>query len=603
MSHSLTKNVRSESSLGIRLTKIFAVLSLVVVGAATAKAAEYSDWPRDDYRSNYGHSSDYSTYKLQAPDDRLDRGGSYRSNYDESDRYLPLRTRGRDPNEFNLDRSNPVDFDGRRFPSVPERYREVPSTKPAPVSKEEELSNRITARYSNPMIVRFLRSVSAEQALSLYVEASQLIDSRHLKPTTYDERLRQAELNLMAAVQNQAFLQAVNASANRQQVSQFQTSLQQITRSRSVRNANETVAVIRQVMNMASQTMRISQTAVALEFVYASTETLDKYSAFEPEENKRQPSASALDEQVVGIGVEVKIHEQGVRILKPLRGGPAEQAGLLPEDIIVSINGRSIAGQSLDAIVDQIGGREGTALTLGIVRNGQAARQVQLTRRTVKIYSVSEVTMLGGEEKVGYIKLDKFASTTDNEVDQALWSLHQKGMKSLVIDLRGNPGGLLTTAISLSDKFLPSGTIVSTRGRNASDNSMEQARYEQTWNVPLVVVVDENSASASEIFAAAIQENDRGVIVGTKSYGKGTVQTHFPLRSVSGNLRLTTANFYSPKGRVMADSGVTPDLPVSAMNLDRYTTGDRAIEMALRVAKAPQLKELATRMSTRPNGV
>ena len=203
--------------------------------------------------------------------------------------------------------------------------------------------------------------------------------------------------------------------------------------------------------------------------------------------------------------------------------------------------------------------------------------------------------MLGVAVTVKYIKLDKFAQSSDNEMDQALWSLHRQGMQSLVIDLRGNPGGLLTTAISLSNKFLPSGSIVSTRGRNASDNTSESATYEQTWSVPLVVVIDENSASASEIFAAAIQENDRGIIVGRKSYGKGTVQTHFPLQSVSGNLKLTTARFFSPTGRVMAGAGVTPDLPVNVggVALERYTSTDSDIGQALRVAASPELKELA----------
>ena len=141
-----------------------------------------------------------------------------------------------------------------------------------------------------------------------------------------------------------------------------------------------------------------------------------------------------------------------------------------------------------------------------------------------------------------------------------MWSLHRQGMRSLVLDLRGNPGGLLDESIDICNLFLPSGRIVATRGRNASDNMDESATWSRTWSTPLVVLVDGDSASASEIFAAAVQENGRGVIVGRKTYGKGTVQTHFPLRTVSGELKLTTAKFYSPRGREMAGRRRDPGL-------------------------------------------
>ncbi|MCA9086870.1 MAG: hypothetical protein KDA81_22590, partial [Planctomycetaceae bacterium] len=191
-------------------------------------------------------------------------------------------------------------------------------------------------------------------------------------------------------------------------------------------------------------------------------------------------------------------------------------------------------------------------------------------------------------------RLNKFAESSTEEVDQALWQLHREGMKTLVFDVRGNPGGLLTAAIEISNKFLTSGTIVSTRGRTTADNMSEAATFEQTWSVPLVVLVDKDSASASEIFAAAIQENHRGLVVGQRSYGKGTVQTHFPLRSVSGTLKLTTAKFYSPGGREMAGAGVTPDVPVQEARSGGVTSAyDADLEAALRVSSGGRLEELA----------
>ena len=281
--------------------------------------------------------------------------------------------------------------------------------------------------------------------------------------------------------------------------------------------------------------------------------------------------------------------------MKALRGSPAANIGLKGGDLIVGINGRSLAGKSMDEITDMIAGPAGSSLNIAVERDGRVINPITITRQRIRVYSVSEFRMIDQQNKVAYIKLDKFAQSSSSEMDQALWAMHKEGMKSLVIDLRGNPGGLLTTAIELSNKFLPAGTIVSTRGRNQQDNSAEYASAEQTWKTPLVVLVDENSASASEIFAAAIQENQRGIIVGRKSYGKGTVQTHVPLNSVSGNVRLTTAMFYSPKGRQMAGSGVTPDLNIN--RTDDYiissNTNDRDIIGAMRVASDPQLRSLA----------
>lgn len=603
MSQNLINAKRHTSNrIGTRLSRICLTLGVLFLGSSALRAADWDYYDRPssshDHISRYAPDHDYTSPINSSP--RFD---------DSSSRRFQLNRRSRDPDRLQRHRDVlPSTYESPSRYELPPRY-DLPShydnnptlpqydrqpTAPVEETESEKIQSRLTSRYSNPVVVRFVNSLTAERGLALYSETARLIDSRHLEPTAYQERVRRGALNLMYAVENPAFVQAVRLSASPQSISAYRNSLGQLVQSRTVNNSNDALNVLRSAMDLSSQSLRIPPAAVAMEFVSGATETLDKYSAFVPEENQRQPSAD-LDDHVVGIGVEIKLDDRGVLILKTLRGGPAAQAGLKADDLIVSANGQSLAGKSLDFIVDQIGGAEGTSLTLGVVRDGGRETQVRLVRRRVTIYSVSEVQMLGGDSKVGYIKLDKFAQSSDEEMDQALWSLHQQGMQSLVIDLRGNPGGLLTTAISLSNKFLPSGSIVSTRGRNPSDNTSESATYERTWSVPLVVVIDENSASASEIFAAAIQENDRGVIVGRKSYGKGSVQTHFPLQSVSGNLKLTTARFYSPTGRVMAGSGVTPDMPVSVggVALERYTASDTDIRQALRVASSPELKDLA----------
>ena len=200
-------------------------------------------------------------------------------------------------------------------------------------------------------------------------------------------------------------------------------------------------------------------------------------------------------------------------------------------------------------------GIEGSFVELSIDR-GAGPRQLRLERRRVEIPSVDQVGIIDTQSKVGYIRLTNFQKTTARDFDAALWDLHRQGMRALIVDVRGNPGGLLSASVEVADRFVTSGTIVTTRGRNTMENYTHRANLERTWRVPLVVLVDENSASASEIFAAAIRDHKRGKIVGTRSYGKGSVQGIFPLNVSGGGVRLTTAKFYSPTGQAISEVGV-----------------------------------------------
>jgi carboxyl-terminal processing protease len=165
---------------------------------------------------------------------------------------------------------------------------------------------------------------------------------------------------------------------------------------------------------------------------------------------------------------------------------------------------------------------------------------------------------------VAYFRISSFQKTTSRDVDAALWRLHREGMRSLVVDVRGNPGGLLNEAVEVADRFLQEGTIVETHGRSARENFRYKANRVGTWRVPLVVLIDGDSASASEIFAGAVRDHRRGTVVGDRSYGKGSVQGIFPLRVARGGVRLTTAKFYSPSGRAISQGGVEPDVTVRA---------------------------------------
>ena len=475
----------------------------------------------------------------------------------------------------------------------------VPTMPPANGNSEvENITKLITARYSNPVNVRSVSSMSASQALQLYREVSQQTDQRHLEPSTYDVRIRRGLRNLSLALDNPAFVQSLRVSADSFNTQSFRDSLSRMATSMQVNNYNDAQNVVQTVMQEAQRVPGLTASVVAFEFANATIDTLDKFSALEPADPTRgaaldngQVKSASLESEIVGIGVEIKGHDQGLLIMKALRGGPAAEAGLQSGDVILAIDGRNIGGMNMANAVDLMKGNNGSRIRLTVSRNGSRGSDITLTRRAVRVYTVNDMKILNGTDNVAYMSLSQFGQASTQEIDQALQQLYSSNMKSLILDLRGNPGGLLNVCVDITNRFLPCGTIVSTKGRLPADNMIETATFDRTWSTPLVVLIDGDSASASEIFAAAIQENRRGVVVGERSYGKGTVQTHFPLQTVSGNLRLTTARFYSPTGRPMAGEGVMPDVRVT--DADGPANGDRVLEEAIRIAQSQQLHDMA----------
>ncbi len=474
---------------------------------------------------------------------------------------------------------------------------------PAPLPESQldteasKINELITIRYQNPVTVRAIRAMSNAQATALFSEVSQKIDERSLEPTSYDVRVRRALRNLTIALDNPAFANGLGLSADSFQMDGFRNTLARLAGSGQVRNYQDATSVLQTVMSQASSVKGLTPSVVGFEFANASIDTLDKFSGLEPADPASRNGAelsgmksAALEEEIVGVGVEVREHAEGLLVVKPLRGGPAEEGGVMTGDIIMSINNREISGMKMAESVDLMKGTSGSQMKIRIYRDGKGERDFVLTRRKIRVWTVNDTKILNGTD-IGYFSLSRFSQGSTAEVDQALNSLYSKGMKSLIIDLRGNPGGLLTTCVEISDRFVACGTIVSTKGRLSGDNMLEKATYAKTWSVPLVVLVDGDSASASEIFAAAIQENGRGVVVGTKSYGKGSVQTHFPLNAIGGDLRLTTALFYSPTGRKMAGEGVTPDVEV--IDRDGVANGDEVLVEAARIVRSQTLKDMA----------
>ncbi|MFW6125375.1 MAG: S41 family peptidase, partial [Pirellulales bacterium] len=269
-----------------------------------------------------------------------------------------------------------------------------------------------------------------------------------------------------------------------------------------------------------------------------------------------------IDGNFVGLGVEIKDDGGELLVVSVLPDSPAQDAGLVAGDRIVAIAGVGTSSLGLDRAVNRLAGPAGSAVTIEVRSAGRGLRRLTLRRRPVEVHSVTESRLVDPSLGIAYIRLASFQKTTSQELDAALWRLHRKGMRGLILDMRGNPGGLLTSAVEVSDKFVQRGAIVSTRGRAAGQSWRYSAQQGKTWNVPLVVLIDGDSASASEIVAACIRDQRRGTLVGRTTYGKGSVQTIFPLQSVSTGLRLTTARFYSPSGHPLDHVGVQPDVVV-----------------------------------------
>ena len=261
-----------------------------------------------------------------------------------------------------------------------------------------------------------------------------------------------------------------------------------------------------------------------------------------------------------GLGIEVTMENGFVKVVAPIDDTPAAKAGLMANDLIIKIDGADIQGLTLNEAVDKMRGGVNTPILLTIQRKDQAAFDVKLIRDRIRVQSVK--SNVEGDD-IGYVRISSFTEQTQEGLDKAFTSMKSKmgaKVKGYIIDLRNNPGGLLDQAISVSDSFLDKGEVVSTRGRHAEETQRFSAQKgDISDNKTVVILINGGSASASEIVAGALQDHKRATIIGTRSFGKGSVQTIIPLGS-QGALRLTTARYYTPAGRSIQAKGIDADI-------------------------------------------
>ena len=289
--------------------------------------------------------------------------------------------------------------------------------------------------------------------------------------------------------------------------------------------------------------------------------SLDPYSQFMDPDTFKELQVETEGE-FGGLGIEITIRDNLLTIITPLDGTPADKAGLKAQDRIVKIEDKITKDMTLTEAVKLLRGKPGTDVTLTIMReSAENFKKITVTRDIIKIKAVRKAELL--KDNIGYIKLTDFSEKTKSDLDLALEKLAKDGMDSLIFDLRNNPGGLLISSVETVSEFLPTGKlIVYTKGREKNQNIEYRATGKTKFkDIPLIVMINGGSASASEIVAGAIQDHKRGIILGTKSFGKGSVQTVIPMRDGSA-LRLTTAKYYTPLGRTINEKGIIPDVSV-----------------------------------------
>ena len=299
--------------------------------------------------------------------------------------------------------------------------------------------------------------------------------------------------------------------------------------------------------------------------------SLDPHSGYLPDDNFEKMQVQTKG-RFGGLGIEVTMENGFVKVVSPIDDTPASKAGMQPEDLIIAIDGEGVLGKTLSEAVDVLRGPIGSEVTITVQRGQDEPFDVTIVRDEIKIRSVRHEIY----DSVGYIRITTFSEQTTpglmNAVD-TIFKSEGDALKGFILDLRNNPGGLLSEAISVADAFLEGGEIVSTRGREDSQTQHAYARPgDITRGMPVIVLINSGSASASEIVAGALKDHKRAIVMGTRSFGKGSVQSIIPMPG-HGAIRLTTARYYTPSGVSIQAKGVSPDIEVELARIEKLDAG------------------------------
>ena len=422
----------------------------------------------------------------------------------------------------------------------------------------------LTRRYADRSFCAGLDQISLTKALDAYDQVLLKLQTYYVDTPNWRGLVDHGTFGLHTALGEASFLKRNVNLAVEKDIPALVREVQSTLAARTIATRNDARDAVAAVATLANQRLGIGPTAVVMEYLCGACNALDQYSTYLTPDQLNEVY-SQIEGNFVGLGVELKVQDGLLTIVRVIAGSPAQQAGLVGGEQILAVDGKAARDMTADQAANLLQGQEGTTVTLTVAAPNETPRLVTARRQRVDVPSVDVAEMLDRESGIAYLRLTCFQKTTCRDLDTALWKLHRDGMRTLIFDVRGNPGGLLVTAVEVADRFLERGVIVSTRGRSPQEDFTYSARPEGTWRVPLTVLIDGNSASAAEIFAGAIHDHHRGTIVGERSFGKGSVQGIFPLETLGAGLRLTTAKFYSPIGRPYANAGVEPNVTVQTV--------------------------------------
>jgi carboxyl-terminal processing protease len=429
--------------------------------------------------------------------------------------------------------------------------------------RQSKIQFSIERRYSDKSFLESMLPLSRPEAMNYLDDVLDKVRKYYVDPVTPTSFVAHGTESLYFALSNDKFLHRNIPGANSTRVTALRKTLRNSYWNKQVSGPDQARRTVIELCDLAQYEVGLNPSAVVMEFVFGGCNSLDDYSSYLTP-GKLSDLYNNIDGEFVGIGIEMKSEPgKGLLLVNVLPESPAEEGGAQPGDLIVRINNTDSRKMSTEEAATLLQGQAGSRLVLTLASpNTSEERQTTLIRRAVKVKSIPIAKIIDRANGIGYIRMTGFQKNTTEELDAALMKLNGEGMRALIWDVRGNPGGLLTKAVEVLDRFIADGVLVSTRGRTPDQDSTYSAQAAGTWKMPLVLLTDGDSASASEIVAGAIHDHHRGTIVGRKTYGKWSVQSILQGHAETG-FRLTTAKFYSPSGRTYGKVGIKPDIEVA----------------------------------------
>jgi len=419
----------------------------------------------------------------------------------------------------------------------------------------------VSRRYEDDTFRNSLKPMTRDAAMALFDDVLTDIQMYFVDPINTTSIVAHGTESIWLALGNPDFIEQNLIAAEPAKIQALRRTLFEKYWNAPVAHQFAARKLISEVCDLCRSTVGLEHGPVVMEYVFGACNCLDDYSnVLTP--GKRQDLYGNIRGEFVGIGIVMEAEAgRGMKLIQVLPNSPAREAGLQRAEFIVGIHGQNARPMSTDQAANLLAGKSGSLVELEVERTNGTLYKVVCTRREVQVKSVSVAEIIDTSHGIAYVQMNGFQQSTVAEMDAALADLKRRGMRSLIWDLRENPGGLLTSAIEVLDRFIADGVIVSTRGRAPDQTMTYTAHAPGTWDLPLILLIDENSASASEIVAGAIKDHQRGTIVGRTSFGKWSVQSIFDLRYGTA-VRMTTAKFYSPRGNTWGNIGLQPDVVV-----------------------------------------